>query len=396
MFTRGMNDEVESFQNKIISLAKQYEIYDGLIEALASKQRYLGFRFGSRAELKIKNEIGFYEQSRAAYTRALDIYNTLAAKINFSSSYLEYKTALENALMLLKNDFEQTKSAYVGYHYLLLLTEYYQNNSDFKNAQLTLKKLKELIENNVSIYTRFRLGTALVNIANNDLLMSNFDQALLHADEAIHYFSDSAINKGVVQEIEFYSLFYSDKLQEAGRLMEELYHSSRFSKTPFLYSKRAYLLANMKTLRGDFRQSKELLAEVKDIEKDKEGWNIGKRILTIINRIELKEFESVDLQVQSLQKHIKRTLKTKHVHNRNVLILRLLLKLINEQFDFKKVYNSRRRYFDLLESNDSEYCWKIKSPELIIFHEWFKSKMNVRPYSHFSAMEKEIKKNLNL
>ena len=58
------------------------------------------------------------------------------------------------------------------------------------------------------------------------------------------------------------------------------------------------------------------------------------------------------------------------------MILRILLKLINEGFDFEKVYNQRKKYFDLLESNDPEYVWKIKSPELIIFHEWFKKKLH--------------------
>jgi hypothetical protein len=187
---------------------------------------------------------------------------------------------------------------------------------------------------------------------------------------------------------------YSHKFEEAEKLIEELYHASRTSKIPFLFSKRAYLLACMETLKQDFAKSKELLAEVKDIEKDKEGWNIGKRILTIINRIELMEFESVDLQVLNLQKHIKRTLKTRHVRKRDILILRILIKLINEQFNFEKVYKSRRRYFDLLESNDESYRWKIKSPELIIFHEWFKNKMIALPYNHFSAMEKELEKNL--
>ncbi len=389
MYLRGMNDEIEGFQNRIITSAKQYEIYDALIEALQAKQRYLSFRSGSAANLKIKKEIIFFEKSRKAYSIALDIYNSLSAKINFSSSYLDYKDELDQALEKLKADYEETNSSSVGYYYLFLLTEYYQNNSDFSNAQKTLLRLKELLENNIAIYTKFRIGITIVNIANNRLLMYDFKDSLLHSKDALHFFSDSVVNTGVAKEIEFYALFYSDKITESEQLIEELYHASRTSKTPFLYSKRAYLLACLKTLKGEFNHSAELLSEVSEIEKDKEGWNIGKRILTIINRIEMNDFESVDLQVQNLEKHIKRTLKSKHVRKRNIFILRILLKLINEQFDFQKVYKNRVRYFNLLESDHVDYRWQIKSPELIIFHEWFKSKMENRPYNHVAAIEKE-------
>ena len=120
--------------------------------------------------------------------------------------------------------------------------------------------------------------------------------------------------------------------------------------------------------------------QVAEIEKDKEGWNLGKRVLTIINRIEANDFESADLQVMNLEKFIKRILKFRHVRKRDVVILRILIKLINEGFDFTKVYEQRKRYFDLLESNDAEHAWKIKSPEVIVFHEWYKAKMEKKEY----------------
>ncbi len=387
MFSRGMNDELEKIQNKIISTAKQYEIYDSLIEALKSKQRYIGFRLGAGANKKIKNEIDFYEKSRIIYSRALDIYNSISSKINFSISYEEYEVELNEALEMLQSDFKLTGSASVGYYYFLLLTEHYQNKLEYKNSQHSLIQLKELLEGNVSIYTKYRIGTTIINISNNELLMYDFDSCMLHARESLVYFSDSIVNRGIAQEIEFYGLFYSGKFSIAEKMMEELYHSSRISNTPFLYSKRAYLFACMKSIKGENLQSNELLEEVTEIEKDKEGWNIAKRILTIINRIETKDFESVDLQVQNLQKHIKRTLKTKQVSKRNILILRILVKLINEHFDFAKVYKNRQRYFELIESSEIDYRWKIKSPELIIFHEWFKSKMENRPYNHSLATD---------
>ena len=75
-----------SFLNKIIKTAKQFEIYDGLIEALQAKQRFVGFRSGFSENHKIKLEIDFYEKSRIAYNRSLEIYNSISSKINFLCS----------------------------------------------------------------------------------------------------------------------------------------------------------------------------------------------------------------------------------------------------------------------------------------------------------------------
>ncbi len=389
MFSRGMNEELERLLNKVILKAKEYEIYDTLLETLHTKQRYVGFRSGYKANQKIKFEIDHYEKIRTVYNKALDIYNSVSSKINVSSSSTDYEEDLAEAIETLQKDYEFSKSALVGYYYLFLLAEQYQNRNEFFTARQTYNRLKELLEGNISIYTKNRIGNVLINIANNEFLMFSFDQCLLFAKEAMKYLSESTVNVGIIREVEFNALFHSSSFGKAETLIEELYHGSRLSKTPFLFAKRAYLFACTKTLKGEFHESNTILGDVSEIEKDKEGWNIGKRILTIINRIEMGDFESVDLKVQNLEKHIKRTLKIKHVRKRNILILRVLLMLINEHFNFQKVYKSRQRYFNLLESNDADYRWQIKSPELIIFHEWFRSKVENRSYDHMAAVEKE-------
>jgi hypothetical protein len=389
LFSRGIIDNIEYLQNKIIAKAKDYEIYDSLVEALHAKQRYLSFKSGVSAHKKIEKEILFFSLSRDLAAKARNRFNSIMTKINFSTDSFDYKDELNEALDELKEDYEKTGSATIGYYFYFLETEKYMNEKRYLESTASLKKVVEVLQNNRSVFTNNRMGSAIINLAVNQNYLFNFDRALEYVDDSKKYFAPKSSSFEVACEIEFDSLFYSGKLSEAGQLIEALYHLSRTSNNPFLYARRAYLFACVNTLKGSFQKSNQLLSEVNEIEKDKEGWNIGKRILTIINRIEIEDFESVDLQVQNLEKHIKRTLKIKHVRKRNILILRILLKLINEQFNFKKVYKNRQRYFHLLESNDHDYRWQIKSPELIIFHEWFRSKMEKRPYDHSAAIEKE-------
>ncbi len=128
-----------------------------------------------------------------------------------------------------------------------------------------------------------------------------------------------------------------------------------------------------------------------ELDRDKEGWNIIKRIMITLCRIELKDYESLDLKISSLDKFIKRLLKTKNIKPRYLIIIRILRKLINDNFDYPKVFASRQKYFKLLSSEDPDYRWELKSPELVMFDEWFKSKMKKKAYNHEAIMQQRFR-----
>jgi len=372
---RGINDDLEAFQKKIISKAKQYEIYDSLIEALHARQRFMVLKGGKKIVEQIDREIEKFENSRIKVQRARKIWTRIGAIINQSNSPTHYLDDLIEQIQILKKDFEETNSAIIGFIYFMLDVEWHQVNQKYKEAETILHQLLELILKRPSIYTRTRHGEVLMNVANNEILLNDYSAAVKNSKLAQSYFEYKSINFDVSREIEFFARFYNGEISESEEIIDEIYNASRKRNTPFLYSKRAYLFACLCTIKGNINLSNDLLLEVKEIEKDKEGWNLAKRILIIINRIETKDLESADLKVLSLEKFIKRILKFRHVRKRDVIILRILLKLINESFDFEKVYQQRKNYFDLLEGQDPDYAWKIKSPELIIFHEWFKKKL---------------------
>lgn len=375
LLLRGMTDEFENFLNKIISKAKEYEVYDSLIEALQTKQRFMVLQSGRKEVEKIEKEVAIFEESRKKVQKARAAWTRIGSIINQSTSPYDYLEELEFEIKVLENDYRETNSASIGYFYYFLYVEWLQINKRYSESEEILMKLLDLVKNNVSIYTQARCGDVQINLSNNEILLGDFKLAITNAIVAQSFFDFESLNYYVAREIEFYARFYSNEIDIAEKIISDVCNSTRSANTPFLYSKWRYLYACTKTKKGEIVSSNELLQDYKEIESDKEGWNLSKRILTIINRIELNDLESADLKVLGLEKFIKRLLKSRHVRKRDILIIRILLKLINEGFDFEKVYKQRKRYFDLLESNNTDYGWKIKSPELIIFHEWYKNKM---------------------
>jgi hypothetical protein len=394
MFSRGLFLELEKAINKVIKDAESYEVYDSLIEALQAKQKYFGFRLGYHASLNIAKEIEIFEKYRTAYNRSLLLYNKITSKIIYSISISGYKNELVEAINILKRDFKVIKSATIGYYYFLLLTEYYQGELNYSKANMSLLQLKNLLEKNKSIFTTNRIGNVYLNLANNELLMFKFLECQINSNKALNYLYKNEINKSIVLETEFNALFYLNKIDRAEKLIEELYHSSRFTKTPFLYSKRAYLFACLKTFTAKYSESNELLKEVKAIEKDKEGWGVGIRILSVMNAIELNDISKADRGIEKLERHLGGLKSTQSIRKRHHLIFELLKQLMKMSYDFNKTLNSKQSQFNLLESNHSDYRWKINSPELIIFHEWFKSKAEGRAYNHLGAIQKEKEKYL--
>jgi hypothetical protein len=70
----------------------------------------------------------------------------------------------------------------------------------------------------------------------------------------------------------------------------------------------------------------------------------------------------------------------KSIRKRDVVIFRLLTHLSRCGFDFKEVWEERQKDFKLLRSDDPDYRWIPRSHELILFDQWFESKVKNQPY----------------
>jgi tetratricopeptide (TPR) repeat protein len=239
-----------------------------------------------------------------------------------------------------------------------------------------------LYSNHPAVKVPGRLGVAYLNLGNNQLFQYKFNDACASLNKAYSFFVKNGGNYNIVKETEVYIRFYMGELYLAEKLLNEIISFGKISNNPTQLSKRNFLLANVYFLLRNNKRAHFLLQETKEIEKDKEGFNLGLRILSIINQLETEKLDIVDLNIESLRKHIERTTKMKAIRKRDVIILKLLAKLSRNAFNFKRIWKSDQKYFDLLASNDPEYRWEMKSPEMIIFHKWFESKATGKEYDY--------------
>jgi hypothetical protein len=70
-----------------------------------------------------------------------------------------------------------------------------------------------------------------------------------------------------------------------------------------------------------------------------------------------------------------------------------LIALSNGNFDFVKVNYNNKKIIENLNDIEAKFKWQLKSPEMIIFHEWFDAKVKNIPYDHAEIMKRLKKKN---
>ncbi len=374
------NREFLKMVERGITLAKNYELYHELINLLSIKNHFLRILAKFERLKKIDDEIEFYMNSQRAIQRATDWHHILilnaGAKAGGYSNFSDFEKAIEE----MKNDFELYKAANIKYFLLIIQMEYAHKTHDYDLAERISHEQIELYKLSPAVYLKVRLASAYLNLGNNQMFLYKFNDAINNIRKSYPFYQNQPFNLGIAKEIEFYLHFYAGNLNEAEALIRQLINAT--GSTSFQAEKRSFLLANVLVLKKQNRDAHHLLQETKEIEKDKEGWNLGIRILSIINQLEGEKLDLADMNIESMRKHISRTTKLKAVRKRDVIILKLLTRLGRYAFNFKYVYKKYKPQFDLLASDDPEYRWEMKTHEMIIFDRWFKGKATGKPYEY--------------
>ena len=372
---KGLRDDADLLCRKIIAKADKYELYDIVMNSLIIRQRFVNIRKKEKEVNNIQKGIQIAELKYKSLLNSQIVYNKILNIISNSPDSIIFINDLKSSIDQIELELKINNSDTVSYYLYFLKTELYQLEEKFEEASISLLKIENLLSKK-SVYSENRKGTTLLNISNNNIYLKKYKESIQFAEKAKKYFPNNVYNQALVDENLFYANFYLNNLDVSARIIKGLVNLPSANNILFSISKWNYFEAVIDFLNNKFQVSIFKLKSIVEIDKDKEGWNINKRLLIIMSRIELKEYESADLQVNSLEKFIKRSLQKRDISLRYIFILRILIKLINSNYNFKLVYENRKKYFQLIASDDINFKWRIKSPELIKFDNWFLSKCN--------------------
>jgi hypothetical protein len=386
LIARGQRKTGFYIMDRTIAQAKHYELYDDLIDMLSSERQYIKAWKGSdQAFYNLVKEIENYSACRDAANLAKQYFEEITMRYGFKGlsrlpvdeSQLEF---LRERIDTLHEAFEETSSATVGYYYYFLSVEYHQLQNNLEEASDSLSRLAQMLENNPAIKRKVRQASVHANLGANHLWRHRYKESQAQFETSLTFLRENTRNHAVITELLFYSLFYAGNLDEAEQKLESLVESKHVDQSDYRKAVRSYLLACVSFAKGEFRKVNLRLASSQHIGKDKEGWNIGSRVLSIMLAIERKKFDFADSQIVNLRQFLREGIKGIEVRQRDKIITDILIELRKKSYDFEEVAKEKLSVLKELSKDDVESGWLLQTPEMIIFHTWFADKVGERPY----------------
>lgn len=379
---RGIVSEGDQIVSKIVSTCKKYELFDELVEVLQYESfRQVMKRKDPEETEQTERELNFYKGSRDAVVKALRWYYRYFGEVERTGLNRKNMALLMEAINDLTSEYKATKSFNVLYFALLLVSEYYNIIGGYKRSIAVGLRMAEIIQNNPAIYLDRRVGSAYMVVVEQEIGIFDFEQAIEHAQLSKQYFKSVNYNYTLSMEWELKALYYCGKATESFMVVNELLRLTNANHFPFHFSRRNYFNACILFVLRDFKKCNFVLHDTRELDKDREGWNIGIRVLSILSHIEQEQYDNADAQIESLRKHISRVKKEHDVRPRDIIIHRVLQQLEKNSYDFGATITKSAADLKQLATAEKGYSWEVNIPEMVVFHHWVQDKANGVPYT---------------
>ncbi|MCE3278679.1 MAG: hypothetical protein K0S44_870 [Bacteroidetes bacterium] len=372
----GKFETIIELLNEIIEKAKDFELYDILVEALNNKKYFQSPRSGSLDFEKIDKEIEYYQYCYKAVLNATDNYYRLILNNDFIKTLSENEANdhIISSIRQMEADYKKTKSEQVNYYLYIMRFALAERKKEYDQAIKYCNELIVILKKNKAIYRTERLGFVHDNLSLYKTYLKKYGEASKEAKEAQKYYIENSFNHAVSKQHEFYVNFYNKNYHAANKCLNELLSHSRIDTGEFRRSKYVYFRACAFFAERDYKGALTLLNESLEIEKDKTRWNISLRILNIMIFIEMNKINEAGNSLESLRKYIERTGKTDEVSARNIMTVKLLREIEKDGFEYNPNNKTVQKMIKDLSLVDSELSLEYFSSELIPFHEWLVSK----------------------
>lgn len=382
VISRGVSvKEINRLINKGLSISQEFEFFDEVINFLNIKFIVFGLNPDTTESKTIVYEIYKAIEHKDACLKSQILLYRYVHNIQYKSSHDPLLVdEIRQAADQTKSYYEKYKLWNLYYNWLNLEMQYCHYVDDYKTAESYNKELIIAMKTKSALRQYNKISMGYNNLGYTQAYLYKFLDAVESANEAMKYAVLMPNVQNMYIESKAILNIYLLQYEESAELLERIIADGDLGNSPEQLSRRKYLLSTVKYLQKKYKESFMLLQDTKEIEEEKEGWNIGIRLMQIFLTLETNKVDLADQRIESLRKHIERTTKMKSLRKRDVVIFRILRQLAYTGFDFKEVWETRQKDFVLLKSNEKDYKWMPRSHELIIFDQWFFSKVVNKEY----------------
>ncbi|MCW3071310.1 MAG: hypothetical protein JWO44_1200 [Bacteroidetes bacterium] len=362
--------------SEIIKEAKEYELYDLLLEALNHKMLFCKLRKGFDEVIEIKKQIDHYTFAQNAIVKTHDYYSDLITnKLHIQKiSPVQVKILFRNAIEDIEGFIKVTNSSFMKYLCKMLqLDELQRENKHAATIDVCLDLISLLNEHKI-LYRDERMGNIYDNISNCQVYNNDLDNAIMSSKKAQEYYSQNTRSYVLSREQEFYATFYSGSYRTAHAIIESILEHPQSKVGGFQSDRFAFLKACTLFNLGEYRAALNICSLTLEITKDKGRGDLGLRYLKILCLVELGDHDTAYDSIEAFRKSKSRNSGKDIILIRDELIFRALNEFAHD--GFSRIPSPKLlELLSTLSARDEEHSWKYYSHELIPVHSWIQSKI---------------------
>lgn len=365
----------------IIGVAKQYEFYPILLDAMYIYKWNFGMRKGIEFFNDMNSQIAHIEKAKTYSQRALDLYAQLGqfSTFNTKADRNKLEEYLQSGIHELRHYYVETGIKSIGYFLKTFEMTSFQLKKKIKEAKdVALSMIDFMNEHKLVVGRKGRFGICYDYLAEFEVELGNYDSALQYVLEARKYFSGSQLNLAINKKLELDVHFLKGDYIHAMQIADELLQTNTKVTGDFRRDMILYYKACCHFMLGEFRESARLLGQKFQITRDKLGWEVNIRFMRIMLMVELNKPDEAYAMVQSLHKHMDRYKQLQDLSERDRMLLNVFRELAREGFGFHRPEDKVYHLLMLLMEQGKPHSWEPLTPELIQVHKWI-----IRKYEHF-------------
>jgi tetratricopeptide (TPR) repeat protein len=332
---KGLNEQAWELIDMVVDIAEKFELMPTLI--------YLNELLLSHGLGPLDNVDGYiHEYMKILAERAGS--NTLTKEIHGKRN----AETIETSTAWYYREKRELLNAYTRYEYSFAL----------QKALLLREKVDSLNALNVTsikVESYLMLAKIYVCISETEMAVNYLKLAKHHS---LPEYND------IINELLFYCYLRSKNEMALENLLKHApYTTSRKYSIRWKLYKAGFLY-----LKGEFKESINLLQNERGIWGDRSGIVIGYKLLEIMNLILIKDYDWFELKLDTFRKLLQRFPDTgfKRFH----VILYLLKKISGSNYATEQLVKTEKDIINALQSGKGEYHWNPLGPEIIRFDEW--------------------------
>ncbi|HMT28263.1 MAG TPA: hypothetical protein PKD91_03180 [Bacteroidia bacterium] len=228
---------------------------------------------------------------------------------------------------------------------------YYENNDDYQNAIKLASECEAYLKSNPHLIQKVRLGEMNLHKLNGSLYLRDYENGSKYADACMTLFNPGSLNWLIFLESYFLLCLHTKNYSKAqeiynqviGHPVFKVYPPQSIEKWKIFESFLNYVIPAKGPDSKKFNVHK-FINEVPIFSKDKAGYNLSIIIAQIIMLVNMGDYSKILDRAESLKLYASRYIK-KEKNPRSYYFIKMLLVMVNYDFDAKKTAQIANKFF---------------------------------------------------